>query len=70
MAYIVNVTILTMQNYGGSQQIEEALCGAWHLHETDGRKWVHRLAHHTSVDNFLNPHFGRILDDFETQKFR
>jgi len=22
-----------MQNYGGSQQIEETLCRAWHLHE-------------------------------------
>jgi hypothetical protein len=22
-----------MQYYGGSQQIEETLCGAWHLHE-------------------------------------
>lgn len=30
--YIVKVTVLTMQNYGGSQQIEETLCGTWHLH--------------------------------------
>jgi len=33
MPYIVKITVLTMQNYGRSQQIEEALCGAWHLHE-------------------------------------
>jgi hypothetical protein len=33
MSYIVKLTVLTMQNYGGSQQIEETLCGAWHLHE-------------------------------------
>ena len=31
--FIVKVTVLTVQNYGGSQQIEETLCWAWHLHE-------------------------------------
>lgn len=68
VSYIVNVRVLTMQNYGRSQQIEETLGGAWHFYEPDGRKWVHRLAHHVSVDSYFNPHFRRILADLETKK--
>jgi len=57
-----------MQNYGGSQQIEETLCGAWHLYELMDENGFTGLAHGASVDIYLNPHFSRNVAEFEKQK--